>query len=59
MSKSLAACVGAVGMNARKRGFSTEVVAVASSARKSSRAASPPSPSAVIVSPTAAAQLGR
>ncbi len=55
MSNSLAACEGAVGMKARKRGFSIGTLAGASVSAKICRAASPPMPSSVTVSPAAAA----
>ena len=53
-SKSFAAGVGAVGMNARKRVFSTGTLAGASVSANSRRAASAPMPSSVTVSPAAA-----
>ncbi len=55
MSNSLDACVGAVGMKARKRGFSTGTLAGASVSVKMRRASSAPMPSAVTVAPAAAA----
>ncbi len=50
-SNSIDASVGAAGMNERKRGWSTEMQAGASTSPNSFSAAAPPMPSAVMVWP--------